>query len=171
MYCPNCGTPIPEDSVFCMACGTRLSIQPSNQQCSFSSNKKSNRKLTASILIALFLCVGLICGITAICKESAKKSLQKELLRDWSRVEEGSSGSLYTLELDFSADTIEYIYDCAWFRKEVTTYDYEIVSGNKIKQKGLDTVYTIEFNDEKTMMTITPALTQSDSFEHWFNHD
>ena len=32
-------------------------------------------------------------------------------------------------------------------------------------------VYTITFSDDKTMMTITPAMTSTDSVEYWFNFD
>ena len=46
-----------------------------------------------------------------------------------------------------------------------------MISGNKLKIDGRDTVYTVEFNDDKTMMTITPALTSTDAYENWFHHD
>ncbi len=29
MYCPNCGTQIPDDSIFCTSCGTRISTAAS----------------------------------------------------------------------------------------------------------------------------------------------
>ena len=35
--------------------------------------------------------------------------------------------------------------------------------------KGRSTVYTVDFDDEKEMMTITPALTSAAESENWFH--
>ena len=75
------------------------------------------------------------------------------------------------MELDFSKDKIEYnfISGYSWLNSTIADYDYKIISPSKIKIKGK--TYKIEFNEDKTMMTITPALTSADSSEDWFNVD
>lgn len=32
MYCPNCGTQLPDEAAFCGNCGTRLNVQPAPQE-------------------------------------------------------------------------------------------------------------------------------------------
>ena len=101
-------------------------------------------------------------------EEAAKDLLQDRLLYDWSRIE--SEDSLYyNLVLDFSYSTITYDFESTYYDTNLNTYTYEIVSGDQIEVDGI--VYTIEFNDELTMMTITPALTSTASYENWFNLD
>lgn len=56
----------------------------------------------------------------------------------------------------------------------VATYDYKVISGNKIKvlRYGDDwETITIKFNDEKSVMTVSPALTSVDDSEIWVNID
>jgi hypothetical protein len=47
--------------------------------------------------------------------------------------------------------------------------DYKIITPNKIKVDSSGKVYTLEFNKDKTMMTITPALTSIFDSECWYN--
>lgn len=56
----------------------------------------------------------------------------------------------------------------------VATYDYKVISGNKMKvlRYGDDwETITVEFNDEKTVMITSPALTSTDAREIWVHLD
>ena len=66
-----------------------------------------------------------------------KSNLENHLLRDWSRVETGDSGTLYKVELDFSKDKIDYnfISSYAFLNSTLTTFEYKVVSPSKIKIK------------------------------------
>lgn len=99
-----------------------------------------------------------------------KSNLENHLLRDWSRVETGNSGTTYKVELDFSKDKIDYnfISSYAFLNSTITTFDYKIISPSKIKVK--DKTYKIKFNDDKSSFTITPALTSTDSSETWYKY-
>lgn len=120
----------------------------------------------AVVLTILIAIVGFV--VPAVKEEEAKELLQDRLLYDWSRVE--SKDSLYyNLVLDFSYSTITYDFESTYYDSNLYTYTYEVVSGDQIKVDG--SLYTIEFNDDVTMMTITPALTSTDASENWFNLD
>lgn len=127
--------------------------------------KKKKTGLIVGIAIAVV--VAIIVGIIGIAvAESEKESLQTQLLRDWSRVEY-ENNVYYTLELDFSSSTIEYNFDSYYVDEQLAFYTYDVVSGNQIEVDGI--TYTITFNTDKTMMTITPALTSSAYSENWFH--
>lgn len=144
------------------------------EQADGSSKKKGNKTaiiVIASIVVAVVFVSSIIGGVYHIV---GTNKLKKELLRDWTRVE-GSAGSYYTLELDFSEDRIEYNFDSgfAFLDSTLATYDYKVVSPNKIKvEYGLVEVeIKVEFDDDKEMMTFTPALTSPDKEENWFHFD
>lgn len=127
--------------------------------------KKTGAIVAIAVSVVLAIIIGIV-GIAFAVEEAAKDELQSQLLRDWSRVESGNS-IYYTLELDFTHSTITYDFDSYYVDKTIAVYNYEVISGDQIKVDG--TVYTITFNDEKTMMTMRPALTNSDSYENWFH--
>lgn len=137
--------------------------------------KKSGNK-TAVIVIASVVAavIVLAVAISGVVRFVGTNNLKKELLRDWSRTE-SSGGSYYTLELDFSEDKIEYNFNSsyAFLDSTIATYDYEVVSPNKIVvDYGVaDVEIEVEFDDEKEMMIFTPALTSTDSSEYWYNFD
>lgn len=166
MFCSKCGNKIKDGSTFCGKCG-----HPIN-----SKDKNTNKKINISFLknklfIVVSAIVIAIIVIYLIIFNIGKSNLSKELLRDWSRVETGDSGSLYELELDFSKDKIEYnfISSISWLNNTISTFEYKVISPSKIKIK--DKTYKIEFNKDKTMMTITPAITSIADSENWFNID
>ncbi len=126
------------------------------------------------IPIVIFLAVAVVAAIF-ITNSVGKNSLHDELMRDWSRTEVDND-SYFTLELDFSEDECEYKFESYFFDETLSTFDYEIVSpdtvifyydGNHSNGKEV----TIEFDDEKEMMTMTPAITSTDSCEYWYNFD
>lgn len=198
MNCPRCGATFTEGKMFCENCGekrntffapadsfslsktevaTPKTVTPEASVSAYSPATppapapidKSNSNRTRNIIIISAVGVILFALIWLLSIQAAKDNLRRELMRDWSRVETGN-GVYYTLELDFSEDEIEYNFDSYYFDSNIATYKYEIVSGNQIRIDGGSELYTIEFNSDRTMMTITPALTSSDSSECWFHH-
>ncbi len=55
----------------------------------------------------------------------------------------------------------------------VATYEYKVISKNrvKIKQYGEWETITVKFNDDKSVMTVSPAITSIDDTEIWVNAD
>ena len=137
--------------------------------------KKSGKK-TALIVVASVVAFAVVLTviISGLVRVVGTNNLKKELLRDWSRTE-SSDGSFYTLELDFSEEQIDYNFSSsfAFLDSTLATYDYEVVSPNKIVvDYGISEVeIKVEFDDEKEMMIFTPALTSTDSSEYWYNFD
>ena len=191
MFCSKCGKEIPEGSNFCSSCGQpignniieepvkveTLNDVPTNEAPVYAAPvytapvKKSSSK--AAVITIICIAAVIIIGAIAVLARSillnfGKGDLQKQLLRDWSRVEKSGGSSYYTLVLDFDEDEIEYSFDGTYVNDVISDYDYEIISKDTILVNGYKEI-KIEFNDEKTMMTFTPALTSADSSENWFN--
>ncbi|MBE6729321.1 MAG: zinc ribbon domain-containing protein [Ruminococcaceae bacterium] len=187
MFCSKCGKSISENVNFCHSCGQAVpSLSKAEEQTATLNDvpientepvyaipvyatpvkPKNSKPLIIGIIAAA--CT-IIIAVVAILASSlfGSISLRKQLLRDWQRVE-NSSSTYYTLKLDFDDNEIEYIFDGNYVDDEIATYRYEVVGKNKIKING-SKIITVEFNDEKTMMTFTPALTSTDSSENWFN--
>ena len=171
--CPNCGEKLPSDSSFCVKCGTKVEeeVQGFEQPTKAPSFLEKNKKKIGLGVVAI-VAVALIFFIVNAVQAS---NLKKELMRDWQTVE-GDDGAYILCILDFSENEIEYKLETgyAWMDMTVDTYEYKVISGNKIKVKmygdDWETV-TVEFNDDKSMMTVSPALTSVDDEEHWFNLD
>lgn len=171
--CPNCGEKLPSDSSFCVKCGTKIDgeiqgVEQSSKAPSFFEKNKKKIGLGVIAVVAVALIFFIVNAVQA-------SNLKKELMRDWQTVE-GEDGSYILCILDFSEDEIEYKLETgyAWMDMTVDTYDYKVISGNKIKVNmygdDWETV-TVEFNEDKTMMTVSPALTSVDDEEQWFNFD
>lgn len=170
MFCVNCGEAIADNSEICPFCNTVLINKNSGQTIVVESQQNEEKEklskkfivLGAIILIAFLMFIGV--------REYQKKELQQELLRDWVRYED------LTLILDFSEDEIEYQLETgfSYLDTTVATFDYKVISGNKIKVKRFDgepEIFTIEFDEEKEMMIVTPAIVSTDSTEYWFNFE
>ena len=101
MYCSKCGNKIEKDSTFCGKCGKSINDNKTTKK--FKLSKIKNK----SILIP---CILVICAIVIyfVVFNIGKSNLENHLLRDWSRVETGDSGTLYKVVLDFSKDNIDY---------------------------------------------------------------
>lgn len=161
--CPNCGEVLPGDSLFCVKCGTKIE---ENQQVKTRNSKKKIGIIIGIVL--LFVIAGFV--VHAI----RTSNLKKELMRDWENVK-GENGSYILCILDFSEDEIEYRVETEYFWLDTTigTLEYKVIGGNTIKVKQYEKwkKITVKFNDDKTMMTLTPALTNVDDKEEWFNFD
>lgn len=161
MFCSKCGTQLPQDSEYCVNCGDKILKEIVEPQ---TKKKLSGIK---KIVVIFAVCLVIVVGAWLLITQIGKANLQKQLMKDWETVEV-NDGSYYTLVLDFSEDEIEYSFESFYFDTTIATYKYNVISGNKFKVDSRDTVYTVEFNDDKSMMTITPALTSTDSSENWF---
>jgi uncharacterized membrane protein YvbJ len=183
MQCPYCAKTIPNDSTFCSECGVRIESVTEESPIIFDhaastiSNKKTgyfhllkSKKVIIPIIacIALFLCL-------ATLNEYGKANLKKELLRDWLNIITEDNGTIYKLVLEFSEDKFDYNFESAisWLDTTIATYDYKVVSPDKIviAESGYEREITIKFNDEKSIMTVTPAITSTESSEDWYNLD
>ena len=103
--------------------------------------------------------------------EISKANLKKDLVRDWKALDE----SIIKV-LDISDDTIDYRLETgyAWMDTSVAKYDWKPVSGNQIEITRFGDhkeIFTIEFNKDKTALTISPAITSSDKKETWYYID
>lgn len=166
--CPHCGETLPVDSFFCTKCGAKIDYVPQseNKPGLFKKNKRIMFSLIGvfSVLIILF-----------IVHSIQTSNLKKELMRNWYSVAGEGSASILCI-LDFSDNEIEYRLetDYAWLDTTVATYDYKVIGRNKIKvlryADNWETI-TIEFNDEKSAMIVTPALTSVNDTEIWINID
>ncbi len=169
MYCDKCGEKLENNSLFCGKCGKSINVSkeksiPNKNNYSSLLDKFKSKKVI--ILASIFV---VVLAVVFIIPAIGKSKLSEQLLRDWNRVETGDSGSLYELELNFLENKIEYNFNSSidWLDSTLSEYTYKIVSKDKIKID--DKVYKISFNKEKTMMTMTPALTSTDTSENWFN--
>lgn len=170
--CCNCGSEISECAVFCSKCGERYGAeQPTYEAKGDDLNtfvKHKNKVIGAALAVVAVIVIMCIYNSVQI------SNLKKQLLRDWERVE--STGSTYyTLGLDFSGNEIDYTFDSSysWLDSTIATYEYKVISGDKIKVKryGSWDTFKVEFNEDKEMMIITPAVTSTDDEEYWYNFD
>ncbi len=190
MFCQKCGEVISDGSVFCSKCGERIifDTEAEKNKIVFSNSedtvvvgavideKEDKRKKPQVIhskkkAIVIAVTAVMIIAIAILTSQAVGKSnLKKQLLRDWSRVET-SDETYYTLELNFSEREIEYNFESvySWLNTTISTMEYEVISPNKIRVLDHDRVIEIEFNDDKSMMTCTPAITSADTSETWFN--
>ena len=198
MNCTKCGSTIPEQSNFCPTCGHKTTpgqaephgtvIQASDSPLAgdgplvVSSSEAPGpiqpvqswsavpfKKYLPVIGVVLALVVGIF-----LWQNQGKAELKKLLLKDWSRIET-SDTTTFQLELDFSEDEIEYNFNSsyAFLNSKIATYDYDVIGKDTIKvtSSSVERLIKIEFNDDKDMMTMTPALTSTDDSENWFFHD
>jgi len=178
MFCLKCGEAIPDNSEVCPKCGAVLSaedspavVYASQKQDMDSAAPPSAKKavpkrfvLLGSIIIAVVIVFLIISGVQ-------KSALKTQLQKDWI----DTDGTILKI-LEFSDSEVEYRLETgySWMNTTVFTNDYKLVSGSKIKinMYGDDyETYTIEFNDDKTIMTISPAVTSTDRSEKWYNID
>ena len=172
MYCSKCGNKLDENSSFCGKCGYSVNKNNDKKPKKYISLLKNKKVLIITIIIIAFILLYFI--IMAI----GKNNLSKELQKDWVRVETGEKGTTYKLVLDFSDNKIVYNFESGLsiLNTTIGTYNYKVVGFNKIEviadsENSKNKTYKIEFNNDKTSMTITPALTNVDAEETWYYID
>lgn len=167
--CHNCGENITNNNEYCPKCGVKLNTD----ELIFNSNTKNKSYL--KIILGIVIIITVILITTAIINYIQISNLKKELLQGWERVD-GDKNSSILCVLDFSENEIDYRVETAykWLDTKIATFEYKIISGNKIKVNrfGYDwETINIEFNEDKTMMKLSPALTSVDDNEYWFQFD
>ncbi len=182
IVCPKCKEVIPDESRTCPKCGTKLKIQTDDQavvyasQAAVNSAQDNTSKKTAilrlpkstKIVGVVIAVVTAIAAIFFVTNEIGKSNLKNTLQKAWLDTD---GGILKVLE--FSDDEVEYRLETghSWLDMTVDSWKYKITGSNKI---GINRygdeykTYTIEFNNDKTVMTIRPAVTNSDSSENWY---
>lgn len=176
MLCTQCGETVPEGIFVCQKCGAEL-IRENNEPVESSGvqgvdepvlvqapEKKPRSKTVIMAIGAAAVVFALVFVVTGVQKSNLQKALQEE----WMDVE----GSVLKI-LEFTEDEVEYRLETkiSWLNSTVFTSDYKVISGKKIKINtfGEYRTHTIEFNSDKTRMTISPAFTSPDSYETWYN--
>lgn len=182
MFCSKCGKEIPDESKVCPNCNMVISNEMSSEFVVYASQKeplqnteiKQKKKIPKRLIMILSISLSII--IIAVISfivvlEISKANLKKDLVRDWKALDE----SIIKV-LDISDDTIDYRLETgyAWMDTSVAKYDWKPVSGNQIEITRFGDhkeVFTVEFNKDKTTLTISPAITSSDKKETWYYID
>lgn len=180
MFCIKCGEAIPDGSVMCPKCGANINEDVSEQAVVYASQKseditsdnttiqqKQSPKKAVGIIIACLCVVAVFLVVSSIGKANLKKTLVKE----WYALD----GSIIKV-LDIEDDELEYRLETgiSWLDSSLGTFDWKVSSGNQIKVNRYGDeyeTYTIELNDDKTVLTISPAFTSTDESETWYYID
>ena len=178
MFCMRCGQAIPDNSKICPLCGADLErddqqavVYASQKEIeSISSDNPNKKKMSKNMLLILSV-VAVLSVIIMVVFGIQKNNLKKELQKDWL----DTDGTILKV-LEFSDDEVEYRLETGygWLDTTLFTEKYKVVSGNKIKVQIFGEnweTYAIEFNDDKTVMTISPAMTSTDESENWYYID
>ena len=114
--------------------------------------------ITVLVLVVLFGSVFFI----------GKASTSKKLQRTWTRTSQ-TEYKITTLKgvLVIDENTITYSTESFLSKKTVDTYLYKVISADKIEVDGK--IYTVSFNSDDSMFTISPSLTSDDESENWFD--
>ena len=177
MFCLKCGELIPDESQVCPKCGENPREEINQGQAAIvyatpeagstsantSVGKKSISKKAWIVMGAMIAVAALVFIINSVQASNLKKILMKE----WY----ASSDSIIQV-LEFDDDEAEYRLETGylWMDTTLFTEDYKVISGDtfKIQRFGDEwETYKVEFNDDKTIMTVSPAITSTDSTETW----
>lgn len=169
MFCLKCGEAIPDGSTNCPKCGADLAEKKGEDSTADIEQKKN--LWTKSPKAARFGIAGVIAVvvIVLIINGIGKATLRREIQRTWLYTD----GTILKV-LDITEDKIEYQVETGYWWMDTTLgrFDYKVIGANKIKVKWTNEkvkTYTIEFNEEKDRMTITPAFTDPDvEYENWY---
>ena len=166
MFCTKCGEAIPDGSEICPKCGANLQeAQPAIVYASQEPEPAPKKNKKVALIIGICAC---LVAAFFIINGIGKASLKDTLTREWSDLD----GSIIKV-LDISDDEIEYRLETgiSWLDTTLATYTWEPISRNKIQisRFGSDEeTITVEFNDDKTILTVKPALTSVDDSETWY---
>ncbi len=169
MFCLKCGEVIPDGSTICPKCGADPAEKKGENSTADIEQKKNlwtkmpkAAKFGIAGVIAVVVIVLIINGI-------GKAALRRDIKRAWL----DTDGTILKV-LDITDDKIEYRLETGyrWLDTTLGRFDYTVIGANKIKVKRTNEkvkTYTIEFNEEKDRMTITPAFTDPDvEYENWY---
>lgn len=169
MICKKCNEQISDENKVCPKCGADLTektnktvIPEENVQIEEvkDTEDKANSNKSKTIITVFVVIAVIVAASFAISKYNNSK--QKELLAEsiqgeWYIVQDTLQNILY-----FTEDTVEYGVDSDWLGYfHFLDGNYEVISGNQIQSdlyKKIET-YTVEFNDNRTEVSITPSLT------------
>lgn len=178
MFCLKCGEAIPDGSTVCPQCGAELAADNDNQTVVYASQRepsistmpKPTKRLPKKLLYCIIAVVCIVIAVFAV-NEVTKANLKKTLIKEWYDVND----SIIKV-LDVGEDNMEYRLETgySWMDTSLGNYEWKPISGNKIKIKRFNDkyeTYTIEFNDDKDVLTISPAITSADSSETWYHID
>lgn len=179
MFCLKCGEAIPDGSSVCPHCGANLIEEEKEQAIVYASQKepegvseqaRTHKKLPKGVLVSIVTIVCVI-AIVFIINGINQANLKKALVKEWYDVD----GSIIKV-LDIDDNEMEYRLETGyrWMDTSLGTYDWKPVSGNKIKIKRVGDKYetfTVELNDDKDVLKISPAITSTDSSETWYYLD
>lgn len=183
MICPKCGAYVSKNIEFCELCNAQVNVSKTVPAVSKITKTdtlnpvktKKTFKIIFAILAAIIIISAFWFLIVQQNKERERAELISQLTKDWSRIE-GKNGTYIKCILDFSDDEIEYRVETSysWLDMSMGTYNYRVIDGNTIEidithLNAYYHIYKITFNNDKTMMTVTPALTSTDNEENWFN--
>lgn len=177
MFCLNCGEAIPDGSRVCPKCGANFVEEQSQETVIYASQKTeeavppptTEKKPFTKKLVCILGAVALIFVIVLIVTGVQKSNLQKDLQKEWM----DTDGTILRV-LEFDDGKVEYRLETgyAWMDTTLFKGKYKVVSGKKVKIDSFGSgyqTYTVKFNDEKSVMTIMPAVTSADSSEKWYN--
>lgn len=184
MFCTKCGAQIPDGTKECPVCSKKEELLCGQEERPAESveaeapavgntpqKKKKLLFLISGIAAVCLVAVGILLGVQA----GQRAKLKNELMRGWSRVEESSGGAYYRIVLDFDEDTVDVNFETAAIfdmNERLATFEYKVISGNKIKILDFDEEFTIKFDKEHESFKMTPALVDTDyHYEYWYNFD
>ncbi|MEG1525887.1 MAG: hypothetical protein RR475_12885, partial [Clostridia bacterium] len=98
-------------------------------------------------------------------------NLKKAIVKEWY----DTDGTIIKV-LEIDDDEIEYRLETgySWMGTTLGSYDWKVISGNKIKINRFaddSTIFTIELNEDKNILKVTPAITSTDASETWYHID
>ena len=122
------------------------------------------RNFFKKIVVVVIVSVVAFCSIFFVGKASTQKKLQQTWTRT-SRTEYKITTLKSVLEID--ENTITYSTESFLSRKTVKTYLYKVISAGKVEIDGK--IYSVRFNSDNSMFTLSPALTSDEESENWFD--
>lgn len=179
MFCLKCGEAIPDGSSVCPNCGANLSEEDKEQTIVYASQKESEesseqkkigKKIPKGVWIG-FATIVCVIAIFYIVNGINQANLKKALVKEWYDADD----SIIKV-LDIDDNEMEYRLETGyrWLDTSLGTYEWKPISGNKIKIKRFGDKYetfTVELNDDKDVLKISPAITSTDSSETWYHID
>lgn len=183
MHCLKCGELAPEGSKYCPKCGALLENNideqdlavvcasqkvtndtPNDLRGEAKTKKRVQLSKTAKIVIVIIviLIIGQLVSMVV---------LAKNLVKTWYQ---SSDSVLQVMDIESGKMTYSLETGYVWMDMTLDTWRWYPISYNKIRVELLDgkwNTHTIEFNKDKNIMVVSPALTSIDDSETWVHID